>query len=123
MGEGDTLILQSVIWVSPKRPAMRNAENGDLLMLIALEPSWRAVWRLREIGSRRSEASWHTLSWSLQCAGEAPARADFSRRCAEGRIGHLLFATHPPMPSDRTGVPLNGLRSDEASWRARVSGA
>ena len=35
----------------------------------------RPPWGLIEIGSRRSEASWHTLRWSLQCADEVPTGA------------------------------------------------
>jgi hypothetical protein len=45
MGESATSILQDVIWMSPRRPAIRNAKNGDLLMLITLEPSWRDALR------------------------------------------------------------------------------
>jgi hypothetical protein len=44
-GKDATSVLRSVIGASQRRPVMRDAKNGDLLMLMALEPSWRDALR------------------------------------------------------------------------------
>jgi hypothetical protein len=38
--KGASSILQNLIWISPRRAAIRNAKNGDLLALIAQCVRW-----------------------------------------------------------------------------------